>query len=254
MKYATVLVSMILSGCGTFVPALSYHSDDQMYTSGVHASIQCEVVDAIHETYRQKGRIESLRGTNISFFEDWGLLYTLTLNVVENTKLDPSLKAMSLPPGNVVFTLNSGLNLSAKATRKETTQVFSVVRSLAKEAKCEKRPKSNIQLVGNKLGLGSWLRTQLSLVDLGVIKSLTPKESFTYQMTFEIVRSANVNPSWTFAKGNLSQTSGIFATGRTTSHTVLFTFGPTTKDRLQLEESALVVHTANLIGDAVNRQ
>ncbi|MBG6166883.1 hypothetical protein IWQ54_006585 [Labrenzia sp. EL_195] len=256
MKYLAIGVTMFLASCGTYVPPLSYAVSDLIYSIEVKKNIQCEIIDAVHLAYKKADELRRIDGVDRRFFKDWGLLYSLTLNVIENSSLDPSLGLTSLPPGNVVFTLNSGLNVSAKATRVETSQDLFLVSDVAKQNRCEDRPRNKIQPIENTLGLSDWLIGRLAEVDAGLVKSIGPKESFTYKITFEIKRGVGLTPSWAFVDSNLSQTSGIFGAGRTTRHTALFTFGPVKKDasRVELTQTAFAVYSANLIGDAINQE
>nr|WP_319385725.1 hypothetical protein [uncultured Roseibium sp.] len=256
MRLLAIGMTVLLAGCGTYVPPLSYAVSDLIYSIEVKKNIQCEIIDAVHLAYKKAEELRRVDGVDRRFFKDWGLLYSLTLNVIENTSLDPSLGVTSLPPGNVVFTLNSGLNVSAAATRVETSQDLFLVRDVAKQNRCEDRPKNKIQPFQNNLGLSDWLIGRLAEVDAGLVKSIGPKESFTYKITFEIKRGVGVSPSWAFIDSNLSQTSGVFGAGRTTRHTALFTFGPIKPgtSRVELTQTAFAVYSANLIGDAINQQ
>jgi hypothetical protein len=254
MKRVIVLCVAIFSGCGTYVPDLSYLEDDQIYTIDVHKSIQCEIVDSIQRASVKSEELGKIRGYDGIDFDNWGVIYATTLSVVEESALNPSLNAATVPPASTVFTINAGVTLSAKATRSETAQNFVSVKRAISSKSCGGGYPNKMPLLGRDLRLSEWLVTQLSLVDTGLIPAITPKESFTYQVKFDIVRNANLNSQWTFLNRDVNRTGGIFSTGRNSSHSVLFTFGPTDASRVQLEESALAVHYARLIGDAVGRQ
>lgn len=249
-----VIIIALLSGCGTYVPNLSYVQDDQLYTIDIHRSILCEIIDTIHQADTKTKELRLLRGHDGVDFNNWGVIYTTTLTVVEETALNPSLNAATIPPASTVFTLNAGLNLSARATRSETTQNFVSVKRAASSQACPDGSRNKIPLLGRDLRLADWLVTQLMLVDAGLVPAITAKESFTYQVKFDIVRNANLNSQWAFVNRNLNRAGSVFSTGRNSSHSVLFTFGPTDASRVQLEQNALAVHNARLISEAISRQ
>lgn len=257
--FFTVLSLLFLSACGAFVPNLTSSGDDALFVENVHYSIRCELIATIHDANIQAAAIERLTNAKIDFFEKWGVKYTLTLGVVEDTSLTPSLNILSpatpaslLNPGDVVFTLNTGLGLSAKATRTETDQSFNTVKFLGNKKPCGKEtPNNGIVVFGNNLGIHAWLTTRLNLVREGYISSLTNKEAFTYQVTFEIGKRGNLDPKWAFIQRSLKDTGGLFNTGRRTTHTILVTFGPVTGDRQQLAPEAAAAHNALLIGNSI---
>lgn len=253
MKYFLIIFLAVLSSCGTYIPNLDEPKNDQLFTSKVHYSIFCEAIGAIHLASKKKTELAKFSGVDNDFFEDWGLLYNVSLRTIENSAIDPTLVVGSIPPGSVVFTLNAGVRFSAQATRLETSQVFSSVKRLRSLNKCKEGDSDNILVPsGSNLGLSKWLLDQIRIVETGIISSINSREPFTYMVTFDIGKSGNVTPQWAFTNRNVSRASGLFSAARNTTHSVLFTFGPVADDRLKLEANALAVHNARLIADAIS--
>lgn len=252
--------SPILVGCGSFVPSASYVQDDQLYEIDVKASIDCSVIDAVHEAYKQSAFLSNLRGQRVDFFENWGLQYSYTLKVIEDTSINPSLDLLTpttavslLTPGDVVFTLGTGVKFTAKATKTVTNGDFDPMDVWNSQNKCkDEDPRNKISLARDDLGITSWLTSRLAFVDSGSITSLTAKEAFTYKLEFEIGKRANADPSWSFISRNLSEVSGLFSTGRKKTHTLQLTLGPTDPARVTLARQAAEQHFAGLIGSAIN--
>ncbi|MEP5268116.1 MAG: hypothetical protein ABJQ63_12160 [Lentilitoribacter sp.] len=206
-------------------------------------------------------KLRSLAKLEKQFAHKWGLFYSVTLSIVEDSSVNPSIDILSpatpvnmLLPGDAVFTLNTGLAFTAKATRKETTQVFYTIGKIMEFNRCgEGAPRNKMIPFGNTLRLSDWTVRQFMLISSDLIISLDSKESMTYEVKFELGKRGNVNPKWTFLQRNLNKASGLFNGGRVSSHSVIFTLGPTTDKRRKLEETALAAHNARLIGDAIER-
>ena len=173
-----IIISFLLfwlGGCGTYVPKLRYVGDEYLLPENVHDSVQCELIAAVRAAKDQRAVI----GPTASFFADWGVRYTLLLSVVEDTSISPNLNVVSpttpataLNPGDVVFTLGAGFNVSAKATKTDTDYAFYTVSDLAAAGTCpDGIPKNEVVTFGNDLELDGWILSRLhseALEDLAV--------------------------------------------------------------------------------------
>ena len=249
-------VTAVLAGCGSYVPDMAPPEQYQLFVEDVHLSLRCELIDAVHDTLGLAAENPGLQHRTASFFETWGVKYTLTLQVAENFSFDASLSGTSEitpQPGDRVFTIGTGIGKSARATRTETDQSFNTLKLYANEKRCERDKGNKIVPHGSDLGLGSWFRTRLSLVERNIIGSITERESFTYRVQFDIASTGRLTPTWTFVQRKLSSAGTPFSGGRSTAHSVLVTLGPTSEDRAKLAEEAAAVHDANIIGAFVNQ-
>lgn len=250
---------IVITGCGTTVPAL-YGNDkgqDQLFVEQVHLAIQCEIIYAIKAADVQAAKLAAVEKEKVDFFKKWGVKYTLSLNVVEDTSFTPNLNLISrttpiamLESGDSVLTLNPGFTLSSGATRIETDQVFKTVESVQTKNNCAPDEKFNHPFFNNSLGIQPWLTTRLGLVKSGFFESISEKESFTYQLQFEITKRVGVTPKWEFVRRTVKDASPNGAAGRVTKHSILITFGPVSEDKTResLSTQAEAVHNARLIG------
>ena len=260
MRIASSIISVALlvslSGCGGRVPNFVPSGDDQLFVDEVHMAIRCEIIAAVHEANQQALEISSYRSSTVDFFETWGIRYTLTLQVAENSSANASVSGTSNvapSPGSTVATVTTGIGTSAKATQTTTDQSFNTVKLYSREKLCADELNNRIVPRGRDLGIGEWLRQRLALVDRGIIGSLTEAESFNYKTQFEVSRTASLSPLWTFLLRDITSASIPLAAGRSTVHSVSVTIGPTTPDRTKLAETASTVHDASIFGIFINR-
>ena len=266
MKKAATVLSLVsvlaLTNCGRGVPNLAFNGEDQVFVEDVHLAIRCELIAAIHEANRQAAETPSLRKKSENFFNSWAVKYTLTLVVVENFTANLPLGGISdspTPPptgipGNTVATVGLGAGYSSKATRTETDQSSRTVDYYAKQMRCSEGKKNKIVPNGSGLGFGGWLRTRLSLVDRNVIPPISKADTFTYKIQFDIARTGNFSPTWTFVQSPLNSVAAPLTGGRSTAHSVLVTFGPVESPaQPTLAKNAEAVHNANIIGAAITQ-
>ena len=268
MKYFHIFLSFcFLHGCGLSVPQVSKSTSDVVFIKDVHYRVFCETIEAVQNATASTLRLSGKEG---DFYRNWGLLYNLSLTTVENSAFRPTATASDLespatsPQTRTVFTLGTDLGYSSKATSIQTSQIFSSVQRLRELEKCEPInvetrkdasgdpiPRENIVPAGGNLGVSDWLINQVSLVESGLVGSLTSKEAFTYRVEFEIDKTAGISPAWSFVRSNILRASAPLSGGRRTTHSVLFTFGPTDGARQTLSSNALSVHNARLVADAI---
>jgi hypothetical protein len=256
---------LFVTGCGAVVPNLAVDRTDALYVEDVHNAIECELIDAAHiitdqakVLYKKNKELGKKNIPKSDFLDEWGVLYNLTLVITENTGANPSIDlltpttpAADLLPGARVFTLNSGLGVSAKATRTETSQSFASIYVLSRKNKCIEKQNNRIIPIGNKLGIQKWMSGRLKLFYEGTIVSKNPKDAFTYQVKFEISKDLKIDPKWSFKERKFSGSNGLFNMGRASAHSVLVTFGPAEPNRLRLDFEARNLHVSRVIGSAV---
>lgn len=122
MRFAVfaLMASLTAGGCGTVVPnTLDWSSgktdafDTALLIENVTLSVQCELQDAVwnivkKENARAGGRKN--RENYVEFLEDWGVEVTLTLTIVENTNVNPTV-LLAPPSGpSSIFTVSGGLS------------------------------------------------------------------------------------------------------------------------------------------------
>ena len=76
----------------------------------------------------------------------------------------------------------------------------------------------------------------------------TKPDTISYEIKFVIVSSGNITPTWKLLKVSANTTGNFFSTGRTRTHDLIITIGPSTGPSAQ---SARDTHLASQIGNAV---
>lgn len=255
MKYAAVGLILFVAGCGLRVPEVSQTVQSEVFVRDVHYGIFCETIEAVSLASQKNREIERITGQKNDFIENWGLKYSITLTTVENSSVSPTISAVPFEPSasGTVFTIGSGFGYSASATATQTAQKFSSVEYLRSLKVCDQEnleERHNIVPLGGKLGVSNWLISQLALIEAGIISSISTREPFTYRVAFDISASGGLTPTWAFTNKNTRSITGPLSGARSTKHSVLFTFGPVSADRLNLEANALAVHNARLVAEA----
>jgi len=187
---------LILSGCGTYVPAIPEiweDQGDQQHSPPLEGDIKnrifCDIKNAILDIYNRHPRLrdeaflrEAAKQDKITF-ADFGVEVVLTLTVDETSTANPGLafKTPMIPattrfPNNIAVTspqsyaLGLGANLSSHATRIDKFNFLYSVAELAKNPRpCSEesfRTGSSLLLHSGDLRISEWLRTALDLAGI----------------------------------------------------------------------------------------
>jgi hypothetical protein len=197
--------------------------------------------------------------------------------VDESSSLNPGITLNTIlpndihtSPGNTVTTpqgrtLGLGATLSSTATRIDkfdpTYSVGFLMKRDTKNSVCIKEndpflkvgwkpDASSPFIVDGNLGIQDWLFGAI-LTDLLIASdtavsggSLKP-DAVSYEIKFVIVSSANVTPTWKLVRINANTTGTFFSAGRTRTHDLIITIGPS-------DNRTLFAHLASQIGQAVS--
>ena len=164
----------------------------------------------------------------------------ISLQVAENSGFNPNITYNNPLSAMQSFNLALGANFNTTATRIDVLNSYYIAGKIAKPGvveRCRKdRPPygSSSPLLESDLGIENFLRDAATQADL--YPSSTPPEAkkdakvdvFSYQVKFEIISNGSVNPSWKLTK--ISAETGsmpLLSAGRTRTHYLLLTFGPT---------------------------
>jgi hypothetical protein len=277
-------VAISIGGCGLYVPHQGEIVDQPeglMEAGGaleknVKSQIYCELKYAViavttpgnpyYMAQFRKGRY------NASLPDDWGIEFTLTLQVDESTSLNPSAALSGFSPPS--FTLGLAGTASSTATRIDKFTSLYIVgdlrTDLGKTDQCfydqtthERRnyvaPGSSL-LIRSDLRILDWLYGALHVE--GTYKSEADDPSkkddiYSYDVKFAVVTSGTANPAWKLLRVATNQSgAALLGAGRTRTHELLMTFGPTQKDPMSgkktLSTAASNSHLASEIGTAVS--
>jgi hypothetical protein len=223
------VAAALLCGCGTYVPEiqdLGGRVEGQRLVQAILTNITCELRDAVvglHQEYPE--------GT---FLESWGIQTTLTLTIDEKGAIAPSVLWTPPSPASAIFSLASGVNFSADATRKDTINAYFLVSDLER-AQCSPASRPNgAFLLQSDLKLSEWLfdavGAQLTkTVDFKATTLAVKTNVLQHEVKFEIVTSGTVNPSWKLTRVIVNPAGNLFSAGRTRTHDLLITLGPAEK-------------------------
>ncbi|MET4238589.1 hypothetical protein [Bradyrhizobium sp. RT10b] len=281
-----IVLTISIGGCGLNVPYQSEifdQSEGLMEAGGaleknVKSQIYCELKHAVaavttpgnpyYLAQFRKGLYDA------SLPDYWGIEFTLTLQVTENSSLNPSLALSGFPP-QTGFTLGLSGTASSSATRTDKFTSLYIVKDLrtdlGKTDECfydqktfERRnyvaPGSSL-LIRSDLRILDWLYGALHVEDTYKSQADDPRtkdDIYSYDVKFAIVTSGTANPAWKLLRvaTNQSGSAALLGAGRTRTHELLMTFGPTQKDpksgRTSLSTAASNSHLASEIGAAVS--
>jgi hypothetical protein len=273
---ATVAVAVLLTGCGGLsVPEIGEVWDGSDGTRQVEFEIKKQIYCDLKAAAIQAEGLQ-LSGKP-ALPQDWGVQISLLLQVDESTALNPGVTftdpmanaIVKFASGNVTaaqsFSLAVGGTLSSTATRIDKFNSFYPVGFLqipeTKKGICEPQndpfvkrgivPARSSPFLQSELGLTPWLQdalyTDRLLTSVNPGAAQTPPDIISLEIKFVIISSGNLTPTWKLVRftGNNASPS-LFATGRTRTHDLIITIGPSKDTRT---ESTFL---ANQIGQAVN--
>ncbi len=236
-------VSLLVAGCGTYVPGLeeplSSPADGQLLVQSIVQNIDCEVRNAIGDIIRQdKKDVQTgfAKSRKTAWLDNWGVQTALTLQVNERGALNPSTKWLPPSPESAIFTLAGAGSLSTEATRMNKMGSYYTVAQITHDARCvpESRP-GGLFLLQNDLKLREWLLDIAMLEGTGVALIPATKDVIQHEVTFEVISSGSLTPAWTLTRAVINGDGSFLEAKRGRKHDLLITLGPV--------DPTLVVHT-----------
>lgn len=265
---ATCLVAILFpffGGCGTTVPLMNEVTDSAQpgldaggaLELNIKTQIYCELRGAVMSvTDPREGNpfyVGGFRKLNATpgLPDDWGVEMTLTLQVDENTALNPSVAWTNPSPfgPNSSFNLGLAATASSAATRIDKFVSFYMVGDLKRDLGAADRcfydettgARRDLKLPGSSLLLASDLNITRWLYDALIVQNTYKSEAtdpskkddvYSYDARFVVVTNASANPAWKLVKiANNQSGQPLLGAGRSRSHDLLLTFGPTEKPK-----------------------
>jgi hypothetical protein len=244
-----VLLASTLGGCGSRVPPLQdlpgSEAKTQQFIHEIVHSVHCEIFNAIRNV------------APAEFLEGWGAQVLLTLQIDEQTGLNPNGVWMIPLPMPSMFFLGLGATLSQHATRIEKLNFFysvDSIRALPKNMKCTFPPNVGSLLIQSDLGLYDWLEAEAVGVDTSEFgapndpNSIFKQNVLQHEVKFDVVTSGNITPAWKLARATVNQSGSFLSTSRERIHDLLITLGPVDPQAVTgLIQAAESVHLASQI-------
>jgi hypothetical protein len=236
---ATLLAAVTLTACGTHVPEIEEFpgrpsQGREMIRQIVHA-VKCELATALIKIAGRKYSDPKKRdpGTEqAAFMDGWGAEVALTLTIDEKSIFSPN----GIWTPTKIFGLGSGISATTDANRMQKMNFiykFDELRNVNIEKVCPAgAPRdAGSLLVQSDLKIFDGLSPAVVNSDLGETKEPTDfknsfgKNDLQYQVTFDLITSANITPAWKLQRASVNP-STFFSTSRDRKHDLLITAGP----------------------------
>ena len=262
-QFAIPLISSLLvAGCGTYVPGieepLSSPADGQQLVQAIVQNVDCEIRNAIVDVIQTdkddvRRGIQKTRKT--AWLDNWAVQTSLTLTVNERGGISPSAKWLPVSPADAVFTLAGAGSVSAEATRMNKVGSYYSIAQVANDSAClpESRP-GGLFLLQSDLKLREWLLDVIMLRGTGVSQIPATKDVIQHQVTFEVISSGSLTPTWTLTRVLVNPDGSFLEAKRGRKHDLLITLGPADSTVVVGTPSGprLVRARAGLAGPAAN--
>jgi len=280
-RLVVVFMSSTLMGCGLRVPDIKEIWDGPRGTEQIEFEIKkrvyCDLRDAVATAEQIPYVVEDRATGRFSRVQiipdDWGAQISLLLQVDESIAINPSVAItepwqnaiLHFSSGNITspqsLSLSAGATLSSTATRIDKFDPYYTIaflrRPATKDSPCipendpfvknNETPAKSSPLIESELGITKWLTeamfTQSLLHSEG---SGSSPDTVSLEIKFIIVSNGNISPTWKLVRVTANNGSApLFATGRTRTHDLIITIGPS-------NQKTLNTHLASQIGQAVS--
>ena len=275
----------MLASCGTVTPSFTeFWADDpnntQQKVVNISAQVSCELQKAIQQIIKQDKAIAKKYSTSrkTEWLERWGVLLTLTLNVMEKTDITPGFSfnsplrtASNLIDGQNIttpqmFSFGLGGEAASTASRTGIVHMFYTVSDLlngqpAGTTCIPAKPAEGFVYIESDLKLKEWLFAAVSPNFVGLAAFPTSKDNgplgqdtISHQIKFQVVTSGGINPIWKLVDITANTSPSLVSVSRDRYQDLLVTLGPldkTLSGRTVLAPSAEGLHQAQQIGLAV---
>src|SRR5215469_6558541 len=237
MSYATsispvtLFAILMLSACGTYVPAIQEIGDDTqgvLLVQEIVGSIRCEIRNAFAQIYWDDLEAAKANGhRSAAFLDDWGAQIQLSLSVEEKTILAPTASWMP----NAIFSLFGSATGSSDATRIDKMNYFYSVAELRSRQGCLPGAPAGSHpaslLVQSDLKLYNWLSSLILPVVTDDISAVEKQNAVSHEVRFEVVSTGSINPAWRLSRVfSVNQLGTLITASRDRTHDLLITLGP----------------------------
>lgn len=262
-KILSLTCALALCGCGTYVPnirPLSYSPTDGIeLVRGITQSIECELRRAVVEVIDADIRVAALNQgiRSAPWIDGWGVQLALTLTMVENSGATPGvgirLPTVTDPTPNVI--LGGSAPLTAKATRRLALNYYYLVADLYQLGICTEDTIASLpngsRLIRSDLKIGEWLLAQTLAAGTGAIPVSRTTNALTQRIDFVATYGAAVNANFPSISSTVNAITLSTSAGRTSSHSVIMTFGAPDPRQAALSGSAADAFLAAQIGSEI---
>jgi len=277
MRILALISTLALTGCssGAFVPeAQEFYepkafekADENVIVNQVKCEIHLGVQNALDDF-----------GDSVAWLKTYVAKVTFKLTMDEKGTLSPGVSYIKpfssavltfagAPSVSVsrMFSLGGGVSGSSEAQRIETLGFTYKVSDLLKEGRLTP-PCSNETgiLIHSDLKIPDFIvnKAYIARVPGSVSEAIAsprglgqnPFNAFNYEVSFDVIYSGNITPSWKFTFVTANPSSPLFSSSRSRTHDVTITMGPSagsSNGTPLLSSDGQGIHEAALIGQAV---
>lgn len=268
LRFGTIaLVGVIAAGCGTYVPDLQDFpgkpGDSSLLVKAIVDSIHCEIKNSVQAVISQDQELarKHHQPRTALWLDNWGIAGLIKLTIVEKSNTNPTV-TWTPNPVTKLFSLFADLNLSAQATRVQALNFFYGISDLAyKEAPCAvvngeytevgPHPLGSL-MINSDLKIRDWLAGEVLLVGTGAAQMPLQKDALTYEVDFQVVSSADINPIWKLTRVSVNGSGTLLSGRRDRTNSLILTFGPADLFAKTLIGVAAGQFFAEQIGSAIN--
>jgi hypothetical protein len=259
----SVSLSLVLGGCGLYVPEIQEIPGDaeggQQFVQAIVTNITCEAQDAFYDLYRDY---------KTTFMDGWGVQITLKLTIDEKGSANPTVNWLPKSPVTDVFNLAAGATLSSDANRVDVLNSYYLVSDLIK-SRCPDQIRGGPFILQSDLKLREWLYDMVvaagtNTVQFGKDVNSGPfKENvISHEIKFDVLSMGTATPTWKLTRVQYNPSGTLLSLSRERTHDLTITIGPadstyvTVNGKLKKiytgpSQQAEDVHLSNLIGSAV---
>jgi len=229
---AMALVSLALSGCGTYVPNIQENpfateAERNAFIQAIFRSIRCEVQGTVLRIYSENSPIDP-HNRNLQWFDGWAAQMAVTLTTNEKGELNPT--GTWLP--SKIFSLAASLDASAEAQRVDKLGAFFLVSELRRYQLCRAEDRNRGPFILSDLKLYDWLKPSIIAMNLGDFPPPGDKSGpsgsnvLSHQVQFVIRTAALVTPMWILTHATVNKSGTLLSASRERTQSMTITFGP----------------------------
>lgn len=269
-KHILLVLTMasFVSACGLYVPGLQGEFESKDHEKAdenvIVNQIECELTRGIQETLSDPffRTPTDLKGNSVDWLNTWAAQVTLDLTVEDKSALSPgiSLTEPYSAPSKSTRGIGIGVQASADTTHKESMS-FAYSFSYLNGRKLPPGGCANENgiLIHSDLQIADFLKNKAFVARVPGSLPAAGYNGFSDELTFVVIYSGSVTPSWKFIRLSVNPTGTLFNAMRTRSQHVLITVGPAKSGTpaaapgqpVALAEQPQSLHEAGQIGHAV---
>jgi hypothetical protein len=229
-------------------------TDEKIDENVVVNQVKCELHKGVQDALINYADKDSGKG-EVDWLKGWGAKVTFTLTVDEKGGVSPGLTFVSpYEISSQTVSLGLGGSLSSEATRKETIGYTFAFSDLLKGTPIKECSNENGTVIHSDLKISEFIDSKAFLArvpgSVSANSDKAPYSTFSDQITFVVVYSGNLTPSWKLVRLSANSGGNFLTASHSKTQDVLITLSEIEAGN-KLTAEAQAEHQAALIGQAV---